>query len=197
MTWCALLVGVLNGPSTMPDLATSPGVRRLERIGRLRVTVGFAVAVLAFWLATPTWSSLAAGAAVAVAGETLRVWAAGHLRKGLELTSSGPYRLTRHPLYLGSLIIGVGFSIAAANVWVACLVIAYVVPMFWVAIVLEGATLRASFGTDYDRYVAGWRAHPSREFSLEQALRNGEHRAVLGFAGALAVLGLKVWFSIA
>ena len=68
--------------------------------------------------------------------------------------------------------------------------------MFWVAIVLEGATLRASFGTDYDRYVAGWRAHPSREFSLEQALRNGEHRAVLGFAGALAVLGLKVWFSM-
>ena len=82
MTWCALVGRRLERPSTMPDLATSPGVRRLERIGRLRVTVGFAVAVLAFWLATPTWSSLAAGAAVAVAGETLRVWAADTCGRG-------------------------------------------------------------------------------------------------------------------
>ena len=40
------------------------------------------------------------------AGEALRIWAAGHLEKGREVTASGPYRWTRHPLYLGSTIIG-------------------------------------------------------------------------------------------
>ena len=32
---------------------------------------------------------------------------------------SGPYRFTRHPLYLGSTIIGVGLAIASASVVVA------------------------------------------------------------------------------
>ncbi len=180
----------------MHDTAASPTLRRLALIARRRVTLGFVVAGVAFWLATPTWSSLAVGVVVAVVGESIRVWAAGHLRKGQELTSSGPYGFTRHPLYLGSFIIGIGFSIASANAWVASLVLGYVVSMFWVAIVLEEAALRASFGSDHERYVAGWREHPSRTFSFDQAVRNGEHRALLGFVGALSVLALKVWFSV-
>ena len=175
----------------------NPRRRRLDRIGRLRVTLGFVVAIVAFWLATPCWSSIVAGVAVAVVGEMLRFWAAGHLRKGQELASSGPYRFTRHPLYLGSFVIGAGFSIAAADVLVACLVFAYMIPMFWVATTLEGEALRASFGSDYDRYVAGWREHPFRPFSIEQAIRNNEHQAVLGFVASLALLGLKAWFSAA
>ena len=67
------------------------------------------------WLARPTSRSLAIGGAMALVGEALRIWAAGHLEKGREVTRSGPYRLTRHPLYLGSAIIGVGVAIAAAR----------------------------------------------------------------------------------
>ncbi len=195
MTYWARLGGASSGHGVMLDLAANPRLRRLHRIARLRVTFGFVVAVVALWLATPSCSSITAGVAIAVVGELLRFWASGHLRKGQELTSSGPYRFTRHPLYLGSLIIGVGFFIAAADVLVACLVLGYLVPMFSVAIALEDATLRATFGSDYDRYVAGWREHMSRGFSLTQAVRNGEHQAVLGFVGVLALLGLKVWFS--
>lgn len=169
----------------------------LNRIGRLRVTLGFAVAIVAFWLATPHWSSIVLGLAVGVVGETLRFWAAGHLRKGRELASSGPYRFTRHPLYLGSVIIGFGFSIAASDVLVALLVFGYMIPMFWIAMTLESEALRASFGSNYDRYVAGWREHPSRPFSIEQAIRNGEHQAVIGFIAALGLLALKAWFSAA
>jgi len=45
---------------------------------------------------------------VAACGELLRLWAAGHLEKSREVTTSGPYRFTRHPLYMGSTLIGIG-----------------------------------------------------------------------------------------
>ena len=49
-----------------------------------------------------------------MAGECLRLWAAGHLEKSKEVTRSGPYRHTRHPLYLGSSIIGIGIALGDA-----------------------------------------------------------------------------------
>jgi protein-S-isoprenylcysteine O-methyltransferase Ste14 len=73
----------------------------MQRLARLRVPLGFLCGALAFWLARPTLASIAAGMAIAVAGEALRIWAAGHIEKGREVTRSGPYRLVRHPLYLG------------------------------------------------------------------------------------------------
>ena len=42
------------------------------------------------------------------AGEALRMWAAGHLNKSREVTSSGPYRFVAHPLYVGSSMMGAG-----------------------------------------------------------------------------------------
>ena len=56
---------------------------------------------------------------MAVVGEAIRVWAAGHLEKSREVTRSGPYRFTRHPLYLGSSFIAVGVMLAANSLVVA------------------------------------------------------------------------------
>jgi len=175
----------------MLDLDANPGLRRLYRVARLRVTLGFVVAFLAFWLATPSWVSLGWGAAVAAAGELIRVWAAGHLRKGQEVTTSGPYRFVRHPLYVGSAVIGVGFAVASASPWAASLVLAYLGVTLWVAMKLEEATLRDAFGTAYDHYANGSLAQSGRRFSIRQAIRNREHHAVLGFVAALGVLTLK------
>ena len=58
-----------------------------------------------------------AGSVVAVVGEALRVWAAGHLNKSREVTSSGPYRWFAHPLYVGSSVMGVGPRDRVAAAW--------------------------------------------------------------------------------
>ena len=176
----------------MGERAHSPP-RFLQRVGRARVPLGFVVAGVAFWFATPSWTSLAAGAGVASVGEALRLWAAGHIRKGREVTASGPYRLTRHPLYLGSLVMGLGFVVAAANVVVATVVAGYLAIMLGVAITLEEAMLRERFGADYDRYARGKLDAADRRFSLLLARHNGEYRTLVGFAAALGVLGLKIW----
>ena len=179
----------------MRKLEGNQRVSSLQRVARLRVTLGFVVAGVAFWFATPSWGSRVVGALFAAVGETVRVWAAGHIRKGQEVTCSGPYRITRHPLYLGSFVIGIGFVIVAASVLVAGVIVGYLVVMLSVAVAFEEATLRQTFGTEYDRYAAGQLEASDRRFSLSLAVENGEFQTVLGFAAALGVLALKVWFS--
>ena len=178
----------------MTDVTPVPVSAWLIRVARLRVTVGFGVAVAAFWLAHPSWRSLAAGATVALVGESLRLWAAGHLEKGSEVTTSGPYRWMRHPLYAGSALLGAGFAVASRHPVAAGLVAVYLAGSLVVAARLEEATLRAKFGDAYDRYAAGTVAGSARPYSWSRAHRNGEAQAVLGLLAALAVLATKVLF---
>src|SRR5688572_25760170 len=117
----------------------------LRVLARLRVPLGFASAVAAFWLARPSLRSLLTGIVIAVAGEGLRVWAAGHIEKGREVTRSGPYRWVRHPLYLGSAIMAAGFVVAARDLVVAAVVAAYMVITLLAAIRTEEATLDDRF----------------------------------------------------
>lgn len=163
----------------------------LRRIARLRVPIGFLSGVFVLWLAHPTGRTLAIGAIVAAAGEALRIWAAGHLEKGKEVTASGPYALTRHPLYAGSIIIGIGLAIACASTVVAALVLAYLAITLTAAIRTEEAHLTEKFGAAYPDYRAGRTATISREFSLSRAMRNREYRAMIGWLIVIGVLALK------
>ena len=164
----------------------------MKRIARLRVPLGFAFAVIVLWLARPTPRSLVIGGIIALAGEMIRIWAAGHLEKGREVTSSGPYAFTRHPLYLGSTIIGIGLAIGAGSLPVAIVVIAYLAVTLTAAIRTEEAHLTEKFGAAYPDYRAG-RASVTRVFSFERAMRNREYRALLGLAAVLSFLCWKAF----
>lgn len=167
--------------------------RILKRIARLRVPLGFLFGGLALWFATPTPLSLQAGGLIAIAGEWIRVWAAGHLEKGREVTESGPYAFSRHPLYLGSTLIGAGFAIAAWSIVVAVLAAAYLGLTLTAAIRTEEAHLTDKFGGAYPAYREGRTAGALRRFSMDRALRNREYRAVMGLLVALIVLALKAY----
>ena len=168
----------------MLDLDRNHGLRRLFHLARRRVVTGFGVAVVAFILATPTWTSLVTGTAIALAGQALRVWAAGHLVKGREVTISGPYRWMQHPLYVGSGLMAIGFSVIAASWIVAIGVLGYVGVMTAAAIRLEAATLREAFGDTHARYVrrrghaGGWRPPP-----LQSPARCRQPRTPFGCGG--------------
>jgi protein-S-isoprenylcysteine O-methyltransferase Ste14 len=167
-----------------------------RRLARWRVPLGFALSAIVLYLARPTEWSLIVGATVASIGELLRLWAAGHIEKSREVTRSGPYRFTRHPLYLGSSIIGAGVAVAAQHVVVATIVTIYLVLTITAAIRAEEAHLREKFGGEYDAYAA--RAAPPmiRAFSLARARVNREHHTIAGLLIAFALLALKVSHSI-
>lgn len=172
------------------------GNRVVATLARWRVAIGFVLAALVLWLARPSPRTLVIGAGVALIGECLRIWAAGHVEKSREVTRSGPYRFTRHPLYLGSTLIAAGIAIVAARWAVAALVAAYVASTLTAAIRSEEAHLRDKFGAEYDAYAASQAPPMHRSFSLKRALANREHHTVAGLLAALALLALKVSLSI-
>ena len=163
-------------------------------LARWRVFLGFVFAAVVLWLATPTVQSLMIGAIAAFAGEALRVWAAGHLEKSKEVTQSGPYRFTRHPLYLGSTLIGIGMAVAANDVIVVAIVFAYLGLTLTAAMRSEEAHLREKFGDAYDAYAERRAPRVERAFSWQRAIHNREHHTIAGVVSGLLLLAGKIYF---
>jgi len=171
----------------------------VARAARFRVPLGFVVGGLVLWLAQPTARSFVMGVVIACAGEALRVWAAGHIHKGREVTSSGPYRWSAHPLYVGSSVMGAALAVASNSFIVSLLIGMYLAVTIAIAIKTEESFLRRQFGDQYDSYR---RAAPSsggqrvasgeRRFSFAQVMANREYRAMVGLLLAMVLLGLKV-----
>jgi hypothetical protein len=158
--------------------------------------LGFVFGVLALWLSSPSGGTLLAGGAIALAGELLRIWAAGHLNKSVEVTTSGPYRWMGHPLYVGSSIMGVGLAVASATIPVALLVAVYLGVAITAAIRSEEVFLRRRFGEDYERYRRGLSSGDAEKaFSVARAIANGEHRALAGLAVAALLLVMKATYN--
>ena len=170
---------------------------------RWRVPVGFLSAPLFFILARPRPLTLAIGAAVALPGLWLRAWASGYLRKNDALASSGPYAHTRNPLYLGSFLIGLGFTIAAGSLVLGILFAIIFVGIYVPVMRVESATLAELFGEEYRRYAAAvplffprvtrYRDANADNIRFDPSLykRYREYQAALGFAIAFALLALK------
>jgi protein-S-isoprenylcysteine O-methyltransferase Ste14 len=171
----------------------------LQLLARFRVALGWVFGPLVLLLAEPTIASLIVGFAIAVAGESLRFWAAGHLNKAREVTASGPYRWFSHPLYVGSSIMGLGVGLASHNVIALALIALYLALTLTAAIRSEELFLRRTFGEDYDRFKRGEFVrdpNAARRFSLAQAIANHEPRAAAGLAIAWVLLLLKAkgWY---
>jgi hypothetical protein len=164
-----------------------------KTLARWRVPLGYALGLFAFWLATPTARSLVIGGALAAAGEALRIWAAGHLEKGREVTTSGPYAFTRHPLYVGSSVMGAGLAVACNNLVVAAMVIVYLAATITAAIRAEEAHLTDKFGDRYPAYRQGAAPPEPRRFSFARAMRNREYRALAGVLATFALLAARLY----
>ena len=171
---------------------------------RIRVPLGFLFAVFYFWLSRPSWRSLVVGAIVVAPGLVIRALASGHVRKNESLATSGPYAYTRNPLYLGSLLIGLGFCVAARSWWVGGAVVVMFFAIYLPVIRDEEAFLRTKFPEfeEYARRVprmlprltphSGAGSEASAGFSWELYLKHREYNALLGALGMTAALVLKM-----
>jgi protein-S-isoprenylcysteine O-methyltransferase Ste14 len=180
---------------------TSPTWGRIAR--RIRVPLGFLFAVFYLWRARPDWQSLALGGAMVVLGVFLRAMASGHVEKNRQLATTGPYAYTRNPLYLGSIIIAIGFAVASRDVWVAIGIVVFFAVIYVPVIRAEEAFLRQRF-PEYESYAQHvprllprslWFSGLTTNFSRELYLRHREYNALIGAAAVLAALVVKMhWF---
>ena len=139
-----------------------------------------------------------------VPGLLIRALASGHVRKNESLATSGPYAYTRNPLYLGSLLIGLGFALAARSWWVGVVLVVMFLAIYLPVIRDEENFLRTKF-PEFDGYArrvprmlprlrppsSDAKESPSG-FSLDLYWKHREYNALLGAAGMMAALIFKM-----
>ena len=170
---------------------------------RIRIPLGFLFAVIFMVFARPTEMSLAIGGGIGLIGLAIRGWASGHIRKASVLAVTGPYAYTRNPLYVGSFILGVGFTIAAGVWWLALVFSGLFIGIYLPVMRVETEDIRSIFGASFDEYeqnvpvfiprVTRW-TKTGGKFDFQLYLQYREYRAAIGTALALAVLAAKAYF---
>ena len=119
-------------------------------LNRVRTWLPPAFVVLALALSVPAW--VLWGIPLVVLGEALRTWAAGHLLKDEQLTVGGPYAHVRNPLYLGSLLSGIGFLVIVGNWQIAVAFVAASLAIYLPTVKQEEDYLRRMHGEAFDQY---------------------------------------------
>ena len=101
------------------------------------------------------------GVLIVVAGELLRLWAVHQIgvisrtrsdRLG-PLVDTGPFSLVRNPLYLGNILIWLGFAISARLYWLAPLVVLLLAIEYHAIVRWEERLLESRLGAAYRAYA--------------------------------------------
>ena len=151
----------------------------------LRQAVGLLLVAVCAYFAKPDIGTVAIGLAMALVGQVFRIYAAGFIFKNKQLASSGPYALVRHPLYLGNFLILIGFTLAAANLYVAIGVVVFFLIWYPAAIAYEDSKLENIFEEEWREWSKNIRAIIPGRFrwsdlkadgwdTYQSLIRNGE-----------------------
>jgi protein-S-isoprenylcysteine O-methyltransferase Ste14 len=164
--------------------------------------LGFCFAAVFLWLARPSWVTLGLSLLLVAPGVWLRGYAAGYVRKNMELTRTGPYGHTRNPLYLGSMMIAFGFAGAAGSWVILVALVVLFAAIYWPTIKGEEAYLREKFAgfEEYARSVPRLlprlTAAPTDDvagsFSSKLYLHHREYNAFIGAVAIYAALAIKL-----
>ena len=162
------------------------------------------VAVVFLALARPTAGTLVAGLAFILCGEAVRIWSSGHIHKNEVLTVTGPYSLTRNPLYVGSFLLGAGFVIGMGLWYIALAYLIFFSGLYWLTIRWEEDKLRKLFPLEWDAYertvprffpLFRIPRYRSGEFRWGQVTRHRELHNAAVVVAVYALLWGKVLFS--
>ncbi|VAW65891.1 hypothetical protein MNBD_GAMMA10-3174 [hydrothermal vent metagenome] len=92
------------------------------------------------------------GSAIAALGAAIRMWASGFVMKNRELATNGPYAYVRHPLYVGNILLLVGFSLASSQWWSFVLMAGLLWFYYPPTISYEDNKLRGIFGEEWEAW---------------------------------------------
>lgn len=149
----------------------------LARVGgwlfKKRTSIPLPIA-LVLLLTPAAWSPIevstrltAVGVLIVVVGELLRMWGVHHIgvisrtrsdRLG-PLIDTGPFSLVRNPLYLGNILLWVGFAFSAELAWLAPFILLLLGLEYHAIVRWEEQLLTTRIGaayTDYTRRVPRW-----------------------------------------
>jgi len=156
------------------------------------------VALVSF-LGQPSIDLYLAGIPFIILCTLVRVWASGHVMKNKILATDGPYAYVRHPLYVGNILLLVGFSISSGLWWSYLLMVVALLFYYPPTIKYEDSKLHKLFATDWEKWrgvtkalIPSFKPYPCEEkgnWSFSKSMRvNGEPIIVAFLAFWLAYL---------
>lgn len=97
------------------------------------------------------------GASIFLLGWALRIWAQEHLHYRLKgathLTTTGPYSLTRNPIYVGNTLICLGATVISELIWFVPVTLFWCVGLYSIVVRYEEACLLDDHRELYREYV--------------------------------------------
>jgi hypothetical protein len=174
-------------------------------VQRIRVPLGFIAAAAYLFFGQPRLWTILVSLVLVLPGLALRAYSAGYIRKNTELTQTGPYAYTRNPLYLGSLLMVVGFGFAAGSWSMSTLLTAVFLTIYLPTIAAEEQHLRTTFA-GFDAYAARVpRLLPrlsaasgpegATAFSAERYRAHREYNALIGVVAIYLALAVKLYIA--
>jgi protein-S-isoprenylcysteine O-methyltransferase Ste14 len=170
-----------------------------------RTSIPLPIALLLL-LTPPGWSSLSlsaraalSGIVVVALGELLRLWGVHHIgvisrtrsdRLG-PLIDTGPFSLVRNPLYLGNILLWLGFSISARLAWLAPVIVLVLAVEYHAIVRWEEGLLETRLGPkyrDYTQSVPRWIPHLRAPARLTSAARFSWQETIYSERGTLIAI---------
>lgn len=97
------------------------------------------------------------GIGIFLVGVSLRIWAQQHLHHRLsvhkQLTTTGPYKFVRNPLYIGNIMICVSATIVSEVLWLIPVTLFWCIGTYSIVIRYEEARQLNKYGDAYRRYL--------------------------------------------
>lgn len=102
------------------------------------------------WLVWPV------GLVLFASGLLLRIWAQTHihyrLRLKMRLTTTGPYRFVRNPIYVANTMLVASIAILSELIWLVLPVVLYCAAVYTLVVRYEEACLSSRYGESYAQY---------------------------------------------
>ncbi|MFA5370322.1 MAG: isoprenylcysteine carboxylmethyltransferase family protein [Candidatus Omnitrophota bacterium] len=172
-----------------------------DRFTKLRFAFIYPIGMFTILFFNSTDISLAWGVPFVITGIIFRIWANGYAIKMDRLTTSGPYAFFQHPLYIGTLLIAMGFAIILNTYYIGLLFVSIVIAVYYRTIKIEEKMLEDKFNSQYGDYkknfiLKTFRITPYQKgdkwsFSLERLIRSKEHKTAIWIIILIIAIHIK------
>ncbi len=162
---------------------------RFKRLFKLRFAMLYPFAGFVILFSNSSDKSTINGIWFILTGLLLRTWANGYAIKLEKLTTSGPYAFVRHPLYLGTMLIAVGFIVMLKIFYIGALFLPIMIIIYLRTIKKEEQMLELKFKRQYTAYknkipaivpaIFPYREGEKWPFSLKRLIKSQEYKLFL------------------
>jgi len=174
----------------------------MRKLVKPRFLLAYPLAVWLLLAARTSERRFHLGIGIVLLGALVRVWANGYVGHAKvnwtqkwrgdpkigSLITAGPYAFVRHPLYVGTLLIGGGFCLIAGNVWFSFAALGFFLIVYRRKMAEEEELLHGEVGTPYliyqaavPRWLPGWGRYPNRQgrWSWQGIVRSREWKTLI------------------